>query len=339
MLEEPPNYLHSRQSITGCAVIIKTSTGNFQKYINGDDLHIGISDSFTVVHSFWNHGVLSESDNWADSIVVCGLLPFFFNNSEWFDSSLISFLQLYSSEYNYRNYDDWNWNCFDFVLNFLKFINFGNYTKLVICTSLYQMAEFLEDFGSNDVNRTVDRNDFRTNQFQIFTHEYRDKSNPACCAENGNDHSKCAKEEASVRNSKKEIVNITRKLQKALISLEMMNNSGAVVNVLEAIRFINAQLRELIVKNSSEFSATTIPLPEYDEMDMKCFLGDEQIANSQIANSQSIMQLVNEDVIKTKNELNLTVAQAELLLREFEKLKMENQRATRIINVAYFNYY
>ncbi|CAI2347315.1 unnamed protein product [Caenorhabditis sp. 36 PRJEB53466] len=325
MLEEPFTYPNSGQYFTRCAVVIKPSAGSFQSYIDGDDLHIGISDSFTVVHSFWNHGVLSESDNWGDSIVVCRLLPFFFNNLEWFDSSLISFLQLYSSEYNYYNYDEMKWNCFDFVLNFLKFINFGCYTKAQFVQKFFYsfdcriyMAEFLEDFGSNDANRIVDRNDFRTNQFQIFTHEYRDKSNPTCCAENGNDHSKCAKEEASARNSKKEIVNITRKLQKALITLEMMNNSGAVDNVLEAIRFINGQLRELIVKNSSEFSAKTIPLPEYDEMDMKCFLGDEQIANS-----RSMVQLVNEDAMKTKTELDLTVAKAELLLREYEKLKME----------------
>lgn len=42
------------------------------------------------------------------------------------------------------------------------------------------MAEILEDLESEDTNREIDRCGFQASQFEIFTHEYREKANPEC---------------------------------------------------------------------------------------------------------------------------------------------------------------
>nr|CDJ96320.1 Hypothetical protein CBG07069 [Haemonchus contortus] len=77
------------QSSLGCAIIIKPTRGDFLSYGVGDDLHIGISNSMSVVHSYWMNGISSECAGWDKSIVVCR----FDDYEDRFDVLLSSFLR------------------------------------------------------------------------------------------------------------------------------------------------------------------------------------------------------------------------------------------------------
>uniref|UniRef100_A0A8R1IHP0 Uncharacterized protein n=1 Tax=Caenorhabditis japonica TaxID=281687 RepID=A0A8R1IHP0_CAEJA len=139
------------------------------------------------------------------------------------------------------------------------------------------MADFLEDLDSNDTNRIIDRFDFMVHQFQIFTHDYRENTKPFCQDKDDENHSTCKQEKEKSRQSKKNLINITRKLQKALFSLELMADNNDALVLLEDIRSVNSHLHTVIGKTEAEFSATSIPLPNFDTIDMKCFLGDDQV--------------------------------------------------------------
>lgn len=176
------------------------------------------------------------------------------------------------------------------------------------------MADHLEDFDEKvDSNRAIDQADYLVSQFEKFTHDYREKTEPTCCAETDSDHSKCEQAETQTKRAKKEIVNVTRKLQKALVSLEMMPNSS---DLLVALREKNAELRDVIVKINSEFSTSSVPLPEYDTVDMKCLLGDDQVPDQ-----KSFLQLVQEEQKKVQADLERILVEAEILLQEYDHVK------------------
>ncbi|EGT52711.1 hypothetical protein CAEBREN_14344 [Caenorhabditis brenneri] len=176
------------------------------------------------------------------------------------------------------------------------------------------MADFLEEIDDKvDSNRVADQADFLMNQFEKFTHDYREKTEPSCCAETDTDHSNCEKAETQQKRAKKEIVNITRKLQKALVSLEMMPNSS---DLLIALRDKNSELRDVIVKLNSEFSTSSVPIPEYDTVDMKCLLGDEQVPNQ-----KTLLELVQEDQKEVQRNLDRILVEAEILLQEYDHIK------------------
>ncbi|KAK6030987.1 hypothetical protein OSTOST_02865, partial [Ostertagia ostertagi] len=124
------------QSSLGCAVVLKPTRGDFLHYNMGDDLHIGISNSVSVVHSYWVNGISSECVGWDKSIVVCR----FSDDEDRFDFLLSSFLRETANNFEQEFYDDARWNCFDFVMEFLRFINFRRYTKIDFVSEFVQGA-------------------------------------------------------------------------------------------------------------------------------------------------------------------------------------------------------
>lgn len=56
-----------------------------------------------------------------------------------------------------------------------------------------------------------------------------------------------------------------------------MGTNESTSEMLNEVKKINSKLRDIIIKNNAEFSQTSVPLPEYDETDMKCFLGDDEV--------------------------------------------------------------
>uniref|UniRef100_A0A7I4Y8T4 Permuted papain-like amidase enzyme, YaeF/YiiX, C92 family n=1 Tax=Haemonchus contortus TaxID=6289 RepID=A0A7I4Y8T4_HAECO len=132
------------QSSLGCAIIIKPTRGDFLSYGVGDDLHIGISNSMSVVHSYWMNGISSECAGWDKSIVVCR----FDDYEDRFDVLLSSFLRENAESFEGEFYDDSRWNCFDFAMEFLRFINFRRYTKI----------DFVSEFVQSSLNSAVKYN-------------------------------------------------------------------------------------------------------------------------------------------------------------------------------------
>ncbi|KAJ1359877.1 p21-activated kinase 1 [Parelaphostrongylus tenuis] len=78
-----------------CAIIVKPSRGTFLQYRIGDDLHIGISDGSSIVHSFWLSGIRSEKTVWDNSAVVCR----FTTNKQRFEQALVSFVNRNSNRF------------------------------------------------------------------------------------------------------------------------------------------------------------------------------------------------------------------------------------------------
>ncbi|EFP05079.1 hypothetical protein CRE_14367 [Caenorhabditis remanei] len=176
------------------------------------------------------------------------------------------------------------------------------------------MADCLEEKDESiDSNRVMDQSDFLANQFEKFTHDFREKGEPTCCAETDSDHSKCQQAETQSKRAKKEIVNVTRKLQRALVSLEMMPHA---TDLLKALRDKNAELRDVIIKINSEFSTSSVPIPEYDTVDMKSLLGDDQVADQ-----KSLLELVEEDQKKVQSDLERILVESEILLQEYDHMK------------------
>ncbi|KAK6734007.1 hypothetical protein RB195_017651 [Necator americanus] len=122
---EPLPCPFQQQTSLHCAIVVKPTRGSFLEYKSGEDLHIGISDSRSAVHSFWVNGISSEDTNWDESVVICQ----FSNDGNKFDRSLSSFVGCCSGKFVAQLYDDRTWNCFDFVIEFMRFTDFQNLTK------------------------------------------------------------------------------------------------------------------------------------------------------------------------------------------------------------------
>lgn len=107
------------------------------RYNVGDDLHIGIADSMTNVYSYWFNGISVESAGWCQSSVV---YRFDDDDDMGFDSLLSSFVSFDASRFEGELYDCTKWNCFDFVMEFMRFINFRNYSKTDFVSEFVQSA-------------------------------------------------------------------------------------------------------------------------------------------------------------------------------------------------------
>ncbi|KAK6046643.1 hypothetical protein COOONC_15851 [Cooperia oncophora] len=220
----------------GCAVVIKPTRGDFHSYRMGDDLHIGISNSMSVVHSYWMNGISSECTGWDKSIAVCR----FGDDEDRFDVMLSSFLRENADSFDGKFYDDRRWNCFDFVLEFLRFINFRRYTKIDFA------AEFVQDSLKSAVkyNMLVQRVE---------------------------EHLLNAKSLLDVK-----LTVMVREFMLWLAVIQMPNNE-VISDMLQKMRDIGGRLSEALKQLQAEFSTKTIPLPEFDPADMHLLLGEEEV--------------------------------------------------------------
>ncbi|CAJ0608554.1 unnamed protein product [Cylicocyclus nassatus] len=137
--EALPCPFRKQNSIT-CAIVIKPTYRTFLEYKMGDDLHIGISDSHSTVHSFWLNGISSENTGWDGSIVLCQ-----FNHDKRFEQILMYFIYAYSRRFRGQSYDDMMWNCFDFVIEFMRFMDFVYLTK----------ANFVSEFVEKELRTAI----------------------------------------------------------------------------------------------------------------------------------------------------------------------------------------
>uniref|UniRef100_A0A0N4XCU7 MKRN2 opposite strand, tandem duplicate 2 n=1 Tax=Nippostrongylus brasiliensis TaxID=27835 RepID=A0A0N4XCU7_NIPBR len=178
---EPVPSPFVQQSSFGCAVVVKPTRGGFSQYNAGDDLHIGITDSTSTVYSYWTNGISAEGGGWDGSIVVLRfrdmgistdspLSSFMQHNREKFAGTVSRFLYLilpfmssleaslcflcrcrtsffrfFISLSSFQLYNDSSWNCFDFVMEFLRFIGIREYTK----------ADFVSEFVQSALNTAI----------------------------------------------------------------------------------------------------------------------------------------------------------------------------------------
>ncbi|KHJ80175.1 hypothetical protein OESDEN_20155 [Oesophagostomum dentatum] len=123
-----------KQQAFDCALVVKPTRGSFLEYKAGDDLHIGISDSKSVVRSFWLNGISAEDSNWDGSLVIYR----FISENGKFDQSLYRFISSCSQKFDGQLYDESNWNCFDFVVEFMRASNFPNIMKVTFVSHFVQ---------------------------------------------------------------------------------------------------------------------------------------------------------------------------------------------------------
>lgn len=183
------------------------------------------------------------------------------------------------------------------------------------------MADSLEDLGADAcVDRANDANGFLNNQFDIFVHDYRELTEvepDACCGggKDGVEDVECGHTTPSKGGdggpSKKDIINVTRKLQKSIFSLESLPDAAAYTDLLAELKGLHSILTRALSSTSAEFAPTNVPLPDYDEADMQMLLGDEEVPKS-----ASMLEKVAEEKTKAGERLQGLLVQAEILMRE-----------------------
>ncbi|VDN07304.1 unnamed protein product [Thelazia callipaeda] len=111
-----PN-LYVSTALNCCCILLKPSSDTFERYKLGDNLHIGLSNSNGVVFSYTKQGLVAESF-WNDCLCI-----YKFSNNEMYDMRMKTFIKKYRNRFThkvqYDHYDEKNWNCYDFVVEFL----------------------------------------------------------------------------------------------------------------------------------------------------------------------------------------------------------------------------
>lgn len=139
-------------------------------------------------------------------------------------------------------------------------------------------------------------------QFEIFTHDYRERKEAPQCEDHGSSKGSCCSSPSSDVDWKKRFVNASRKLQKAVLALQRyllfnfvackqlrrvisspphgfrMPNSEVIAEMLQKMREINDRLNEFSKQRQAEFSTTTVALPQFDATDMGLLLGEKEVS-------------------------------------------------------------
>ncbi|XP_018325868.1 MKRN2 opposite strand protein isoform X2 [Agrilus planipennis] len=116
-------YPFVRASQYSCAVVIKPTTGDFlNDYYNSMDLHIGVTTSSGTIVEFDKNGLRRHhNDQWNQCLLLDQATPPW---REHWDNTLMQICK--QKHWSSRNYSEDRHNCYTFVLNFLKMLNYGN---------------------------------------------------------------------------------------------------------------------------------------------------------------------------------------------------------------------
>lgn len=107
-------------SNTKCCIVIKPTIGHFLFDLNNDsNLHIGLTNSLGVVYEFDERGVVKDDKNWTYCLCVELI-----DGQEQLECDWDQGLELFTkdSSLNREFYDENLNNCFDFVIEFLRWI-------------------------------------------------------------------------------------------------------------------------------------------------------------------------------------------------------------------------
>ncbi|XP_044015401.1 MKRN2 opposite strand protein, partial [Aphidius gifuensis] len=142
-------------------LIIRPSIGTFLNYELNNDLHIGIINSNKQLYEFDNRGiVVNDFDNWKSCIV--------FDNFEeswhsYFDEIINNkLLNNKLTKWNKNNYHPINFNCFNFIIEFLNELKYPNYfynNKIDICDKLI-LPKIHEAMRFIKIYKHIEKHDF-----------------------------------------------------------------------------------------------------------------------------------------------------------------------------------
>ncbi|KAJ1370693.1 hypothetical protein KIN20_032483 [Parelaphostrongylus tenuis] len=166
-----------------------------------------------------------------------------------------------------------------------------------------------------DTDRQIDRQNFNCSQFEIFTHEYRERKEISNCEDHDESHRSCCSP-SSGNEDKKRIINTSRKLQKAVYSLQSMPGSEVISEVINKLKEIGDRLNQLLKQREAEFSTTNVPLAAFDTSDMQLLLG-----KSEVPTSRDPFDEVEKSEGTVREQQNLLLSEADVMLQECDHLK------------------
>ncbi|XP_071453899.1 MKRN2 opposite strand protein [Hetaerina americana] len=123
-------YPFARATQHPCSVVIRPTNGDFlNDYLNSKDLHIAVTSSSGVVVEFDRSGLQQhlDGDAWKQCIVLNDENAHLEMNKERWDDTLIRISKqpCWSSD----SYDENSYNCYTFVLAFLRNLNCGSLSE------------------------------------------------------------------------------------------------------------------------------------------------------------------------------------------------------------------
>lgn len=117
-----------------CSIVIKPTTGDFlHDYLNCMDLHIGVTDSEGSVVEFDKGGLQQHRTGmWCQCLVVHGAAgPW----REHWDATLKAMID--QKCWLPQRYNEETFNCYTFVLTFLRNLRHGNLSKAATCRTTF----------------------------------------------------------------------------------------------------------------------------------------------------------------------------------------------------------
>lgn len=128
-LSLPPIFVNATQ--TPCAVILRPSTGDFwSDFHNTTNLHIALTDADGSIVEFDQPGLTRtvarrvDRSRWGQCLLILQVPESW--QYEW-EQQLHHVVE--DRGWRQRKYDEDRLNCFSFVLEFLRFLRYGDYWK------------------------------------------------------------------------------------------------------------------------------------------------------------------------------------------------------------------
>ncbi|VDN52463.1 unnamed protein product [Dracunculus medinensis] len=290
------------------SIVLKPSDGNtFYNYKVGQDLHIGLY-VHGMIYSYWSKGIMIETcASWMDRIHI-----YKFNRCFNIANLLRKFFNEHSDRFSLADYDEEHWNCFNFVIEFLKFFNpfqfssigkesfVHNYIQPTLkyalrysflvrqlqesaisilplkynCINMAECLEVQED-EAVDSDRLIDRQNFKIQQHEIAMHDFREYGVQLAFVSN---HRNFTDKPLKIR-----ILNWKRRLKRVKIIFERLctsrpvhtNISSNITNLMERIDLVMQRLEDtdLYFQNLASGFGRDIEIPEWSQLDVDLFTG------------------------------------------------------------------
>ncbi|XP_074105731.1 MKRN2 opposite strand protein-like [Cotesia typhae] len=117
-------YCCTKATNNPASIVLKPSVGTFcNDYTITKDMHIGVVDSQCQLYEYDHRGIIHNNFNdWTDCIVINNLIP-----ESWYShwDKILSNIVI-NPVWSASNYNSENFNCYNFIIEFLKLLNYGN---------------------------------------------------------------------------------------------------------------------------------------------------------------------------------------------------------------------
>uniref|UniRef100_A0A1I7ZUJ8 Spindle and kinetochore-associated protein 3 n=1 Tax=Steinernema glaseri TaxID=37863 RepID=A0A1I7ZUJ8_9BILA len=176
------------------------------------------------------------------------------------------------------------------------------------------MADCLEadhcDVTDND--RTIDNCSFQRDQFDIFKHDFRENAEKL-----GENSTPCTLDS----NTKKEVANVVRSLQKAKYFVDSQSSNESLQDFSAKLESMAADLKAFLVGRGSldgEFTASNVALPEYVHSDISLLMGGDDTG---LPPEPGPLDGITALDRVTKAKIDSLLGAASILLLEYDDIK------------------